>query len=214
MRGKAAILIVGFAAWCGYCPAAPMPGVVAKSWELEFAFYDPQRISVVLPGDHDPTTFWYMLYTITNTTGKEIGFYPTFHLVTDRLDVVEGDYAVSPSVYDAIKARHKKVYPFFVDPMDMYGTIRQGEDNARTSAVAFGQLDPEVNGFTIFVAGLSGEIVKVRNLTFQQADPETGTNVRFFTLRKTMAIGYDIPGDRRTQPEARPVRSKMEWVMR
>lgn len=214
MRMGLSILVVVLAAWAGISVAAPSPSVVPKSWEVEFTFHDPQRISVVLPGDRGATVFWYILYTVTNNTGQEIGFYPTFDLVTDKLEVIEGGYGISPSVYAAINAQHKKVYRFFIDPMEMYGPLRQGEDNARTSAIAFGQLDEMVNSFKIYVGGLSGEIVKVRNTRFDRERPESQENARFFALRKTLSIAYHLPGDRRTQRETVPARSEIEWVMR
>jgi len=214
MRRVSAILMGAGLLLAGQAGAAPQVGVVSTSWELDLAFHDPQRISVRLPGDARETTFWYLLYSVTNDAGRDVEFYPTFDIVTDKLDVIEGGYGISPSVYDAIKARHKKVYPFFVDPKRVFGSLLQGEDNAVTSAVAFKRLPPEVNGFTVFIGGLSGEIVKVVNRTFDAKLPESKDNQRVFTLRKSLAISYDIPGDVQTRRQATPVRTKQEWVLR
>jgi hypothetical protein len=194
--------------------AAPKPSIAPVNWELGFSYHDPHRITLTLPGDDTPTSFWYVLYTVTNTTDREVPFYPTFDIVTDQLQVVAGGEQISPSVYDAIRVRHAKAYPFFVNPAEMYGLVLTGEDNARTSAIAFRDLDPEVNHFALHVGGLSGEVARVRNPGYDHNSPVSASNTPFFVLRKTLAISYDIPGDPRTRMEAIPVRVKQEWVMR
>ncbi len=214
MRVRAVILAGAGVLAAGYAPAAPQPSVAPTSWELDFRYHDPDRITLALPGDTEESTFWYVLYTVTNTTGREVGFYPTFHIVTNKMEVVESGYGISPSVAEAILVRHHKVYPFSVDPMKMYGPLLQGEDNARTSVMVFPPLDAEVSAFTVYVGGLSGEVVKTRNLKFDPRRPETDENPRFFYLRKTLAIHYGIAGDANTRMVAAPVRVKQEWVMR
>jgi len=194
--------------------AAPEPALVPQSWELDFDFHDPVRITLTLPGDQQPTTFWYLLYSVTNNTGKEVEFYPSFHLVTDTLQVVEGGANVSPRVYDAIAERHKKQYPFFVNPRAVYGQLRQGEDNRLTSAVVFRNFDAAASRFTVYVGGLAGEMVRVANPAFSPRKQESDKNQRFFVLRKTLAIQYDLPGDSRTRAVAIPTRVKRDWVMR
>ena len=72
----------------GSSASAPRVGLAADGWQLDFEFHDPTRITLTLPGEAEPTTFWYLLYTVTNNTGREVEFYPTFHLVTDTLGLV------------------------------------------------------------------------------------------------------------------------------
>jgi hypothetical protein len=194
--------------------AAPDSQSDRSVWKLDFAFEDPARISITLPGDVEPTTYWYMLYTVTNSTERDIAFFPTFDLVTETLDVVKGGDAVSPRVVGAIRALHRKRYPFLVDPMKVSGPLRQGVDNARTSVAVFRNFDPDANRFTVFVAGLSGEIERVPNPTFDRDKPVSDSNSPFFLFRKTLAIEYDLPGDQRTRREAVPQRTNQEWVMR
>jgi hypothetical protein len=186
----------------------------SKFWQLDFNFHDPQRISVQLPGHAKPATYWYVLFTVTNNTGRDVELYPSFRLVTDTLQVVEGGANIDPRVYGAIAARHKKEYPFFAPPSKITGPLLQGEDNARTSAAVFRTFDPSANGFTIYVSGLSNEISRVPNPDFQDKAEESEANQRFFILRKTLAITYNLPGDVFTQSRATPVRDKREWVMR
>lgn len=212
---RAAVLVMGMPlAVAGTIWAAPEPAIVPQSWEVELAFHDPQPIALRLPGDAEATTFWYVLYTVTNATGREVPFYPSFEIVTDDLTVIEGGANISPVVYDAIEARHRKAYPFFMGPARVLGPLPVGEDNARTSAMVFHVPVARVNGFRLYVGGLSGEMEKVRNPRFDRSRGESDENPRFFTLRKTLAVQYDIPGDPLSRAESTPVRVEQEWVMR
>ena len=193
---------------------APKAGLVSSSWQLDFTFHDPQRISLALPGDDRPTTFWYVLYQVTNDTRQEVQFYPSFRLVTDTLQVVEGGESISPRVYDAIRARHKKEYPFFKPPWKITGPLLRGQENTQTSVVVFSQFDREASAFTIYVGGLSGEIQRVRNPGFLTNSEESDANPRVFLFRRTLAIKYDLPGDPNTQARAVPIRRSRDWVMR
>ena len=92
------------------------------------------------------------------------------------------------------------------------GKLLQGEDNARTSIVVFKQFNPNDNAFTIYFSGLSGEIQRIPNPSFDPKDGDAAD--RFFTLRKTLAIHYRIPGDPQTRQFATPQRDRREWVMR
>ncbi|MGB2986169.1 MAG: hypothetical protein WBE26_09830 [Phycisphaerae bacterium] len=186
----------------------------ASSWALDFKFHDPQRITLRFPGDAHLTTFWYMVYEVTNHTGEDRGFYPSFHLVTDTLQVVEGGADVNPSVYDAIAARHKDEFPFLAPPPKVTGLLLQGEENARASVAVFRMFDSKANGFTVYVSGLSGEIRRIRNPGFDPSRKESESNLRFFVLRRTLAITYDLPGDPNTQSRAVPIRRTRTWVMR
>ena len=172
------------------------------------------RITLTLPGQTEPTAFWYLLYTVTNNTGREAEFYPMFHLVTDTLEVVEGGENIHPKVYEAIQARHRRQYPFFVAPPAAYGRLIQGGDNRRTSTAVFRDFDPQASGFAVYVGGLSGEIVRLNNPAFDAGKAESDNNRRSFILRKTLGIHYDLPGDSYTRRVAVPTRVKREWVMR
>ncbi len=198
----------------GVVTAAPKPSLVSKTWELAFDFHDPARITVTLPGESKPTVFWYVIYTVTNQTGREVLFYPQWDLVTDTLTVVHGGDNVSLTVFDAIRQRHLKQYSFLIEPLKASGNLLQGADNARTSVAIFREFDPQASHFTIYVAGLSGEVTRVRNPAYDAAQPESEKNLQFFTLRKTLAIQYDLPGDLESRRSAAPIRTGREWVMR
>lgn len=194
--------------------AAPTADIASTAWQLDVEFYDPQRITIQLPGSDRPTTFWYVLYQVTNQTGQEVQFYPSFRIVTNTLQVVDGGADISPSVYDAIAARHKREYPFFAPPGKVTGPLLQGEENSRASVAVFRTFDPQASSFTLFMSGLSGEIERVANPSFDVKGPVSEDNARAFLLRRTLAVTYDLPGDPETRAFAAPIRRLREWVMR
>jgi len=214
-------LVLLLAAWgtmlaAGAAPgeAAPQADIATTAWQLDLRFKDPQRITLRLPGDDYDTTFWYVMYEVTNRTGKDVDFFPSFRIVTDTLQVVEGGANIHPLVYDAIKARHFREFPFFAPPVKVTGPLLQGEENARASAAVFRTFDENAASFTLFISGLSGETERVRNPAFDVKRGESEENPRAFFMRRTLSVVYDLPGDPQTRSSATPVRRSREWVMR
>ncbi len=205
---KLCVIVIGIASVSAL--AAPKASTTGHSWQLDFRFHDPQRISLILPGDRTPTTYWYLLYEVTNNTGRDIEYYPSFELVTNTLQTVTGGDNISPSVYEAIAARHRKEYPFFATPVKVTGTLLQGEINRRVSAAVFRDFDRSANDFTVFASGLSGEMKRIPNPTKAQ-NPK---NPAYYVLRRSLAVSYGLPGDASTRNSADPVRKRRDWVMR
>ncbi|MGB0715064.1 MAG: hypothetical protein ACPGXK_04245 [Phycisphaerae bacterium] len=192
--------------------AAPVPKLSVQTWQLDFSFDDPQKITVTSPGASESQTYWYMLFTVQNNTGKDVTFFPQFRLVTDSLQSINGGDEIPPAAYEAIFERHRSQYPFITEPFKITGPILQGEANARSSVVVFKQFDARADKFTIFVSGLSGDRERKPNPGFDRNRPERGDNVKFFVLRRTLAIEYGLPGDEQTRSSAKPVRKSRKWV--
>ncbi len=209
--------VVLFGVWAGFgssSAAAPKADIATTAWQLDIRFKDPQRITLRLPGDDFDTTFWYVLYDVTNRTGKDREFFPSFRIVTDALRVVEGGADIHPKVYDHIKARHLQEFPFFATPAKVTGPLLQGEENSRSSAAVFRTFEQAASSFTLYISGLSGESARVRNPSFDPKQPESEDNPRAFYSRRTLAIKYDLPGDPQARLAAIPVRRSREWEMR
>lgn len=208
LNGLAALSLVGIV------HAGPQPAEAPKSWELNFRFQDLQRIAVTLPGRSEPATYWYLLYSVENRTGKAQEFYPTFEIVTDTLNVVESEIGVSPEAFRAIQRRWKN--PLLLEGSRINGTLLAGEDRAKQGVAIWPDFDPKAKDFKVYVSGLSGETTKVANPAFDPAKPEEGRNKRFFLLRKTLEIPYRLPGGPDARHLAVPERLKEEpvWVMR
>ncbi len=202
------MIALGFTAMTAM--AAPKASTTGSDWQLDFRFHDLQRLSIVLPGDEKPTAVWYFLYEVTNNTGRDVDYYPSFELVTNTLQTVTGGDNISPSIYEAIAARHRKEYPFFATPVKVTGTLLQGEINRRVSAAVFRDFDHVADEFTIFVSGLSGEMKRIPNPTRSQ----NSNNPPYYVLRRSLAVTYGLPGDSSTRNSAAPVRKRRVWVMR
>lgn len=200
-----------FLPFAGAAQAAPQPGLVPP-WELHIEFFDPQRITV--PTASGEQTYWYVLYRVTNRTGKDVQFFPSFRIVTNTLFVVEAGDGIHPSAYDLIAARHSKEFPFFAPPTKVTGLLLQGVQNAKESAAVFRTFDPAASSFTLYMAGLAGEKVRVNNPAFDPSRPESESNSRSFLMQRTLAVAYDLPGDASTRSMARPIRRDRRWVMR
>jgi hypothetical protein len=80
--------------------------------------------------------------------------------------------------------------------------------------VVFREFDRQASGFTIYVAGLSGDLQRVRNPVFDAAREESPENARTFLLRRTLALEYELPGDMVTVYNAQPIRRNRLWVLR
>jgi hypothetical protein len=181
---------------------------------LDFSFQDPQVLVITLPGDDHPSVFWYVLYRVENNSGRDIEFFPTAELVTDSLEVIKAGEQISPTVNDAILERHRRLDPFLILPSRAMGTLLQGDDNAKSSMLVFKDFSPNDSEFTIYFGGLSGEIQRVPNPRYQQAEVDSEEQPRYFTLRKTLALKYRLPGDSQTRRQAHPQRLLQEWIMR
>lgn len=203
------------------------PSATPISWEFEISFLDPRPIEVLLPGQKQPEVFWYMVYTATNTSGRRQQFFPMFQIVTEDLRVINTDMAISPTVFDAIAARHKTTHPYLVPPTKAIGALLAGDDEARESVAIWRQVDLSLNNFSVYIAGLSGETRFVRNPSYDADKPETVTvqadngrerevtiNPPYFALRKTLEVRYTLPGSPRAAYEALPERGEVLWTMR
>jgi hypothetical protein len=202
--------VAASAAWAG----PPQPALAPASWELRFRYEDPQRISVLLPGRKEAEVYWCMLYRVENPTGQEVDFYPSFELVTDTLQVIPSEIRVSPEAFRAIQRRSGD--PLLLPPETAIGRLLRGRDRARHGVAIWRDVDPSVRSFTVYVAGLSGEVMRVRNPAFDPEQPESDANKRYFVLRKTLAIPYKLPGGTSLRAFAQPERvtGDAKWIMR
>ena len=228
---KAATVIGGLAlvvlALVAVGSAAPQPRVAPASWTLDFRYEDPQRIVIPGVGESRPRVFWYMLYTVANNSGADVEFYPRFELKAGATQILLHHQDVPSNVFAAIRQRHQSTRPFLQSPARIIGTLQQGEDYAKDGVAVWPQFDADADEFTIYVRGLSGETDQVPNSSYDPARPEAeeevladGTtvprvvNTRYFTVHKTLAITYQLPGDRETRIQASPVRLSQKWIMR
>src|SRR5207244_4154959 len=152
-----------------------------KSWELKFEHSKPKRI-VVPDANGTPKTYWYMTYTVTNSTEQEQLFLPAFDLVTEDGRIVRDQINLPRPVFDTIKKLEGA--KFLQMPALIGGSLRIGPDQAKDGVAVWPELSAEMGNFNIFVSGLSGETATVKD-----------ANDKAQILRKTLQLNYLIRGD-------------------
>lgn len=202
--------------------AGPEPAMTPVSWELDFEYLNPPRRI-----DVGGTSYFYLVYKVTNTSASTKRFQPTIQLVTEDVRVIDTDSGIRHDVFEAIRGRHKATHPHMIDPVSVIGDIQTGRDYSKESVAIWRADDVTVNNFSIFVAGLSGEAKLVKNPSYDAKKPETMSvkgadgharevtvNPKHFTLRKTLELRYAIPGSTSARDTRDPELVKSRWIMR
>ena len=185
------VVLMATAAILAY--AAPKPAIVQKpfQWTLDTRYANPQQISIKLPGEKTKTRFWYTIITLTNNTKSDTDFYPECALATDTFQLIPAGKKVPRIVFEKIKKRHRRKYPFLESLETTENRVLQGIDNARDIAIIWPDFDTKTRSIKLFVAGLSNEIAVVKHPT--KVD-ENQKPVEIY-LRKTLELTYNISGD-------------------
>lgn len=187
----------------------PKPSPYPISWELNFDHSKPKRIVVDVPGESAPKAYWYMTYTVTNKTDKEQTFLPIFQLVTKEGKVIRSDNNIPEKVFDAIKDREHIKY---LEPYTkVAGELRIGDDQAKDSVAIWEEPEAKMGSFTIYVGGLSGESVFLKN---DKGEQEKDADGKPIILRKTLQLNYQVPGDEVRPGEDPVIEKETNWVMR
>ncbi len=178
--------------------AYPVPAGTPFRWEFEFKAGD-FRLYV------DPETneaFWWMHYIVTNRTKRDRIWAPKFTLFTDVGEILESGKDV-PSTTTA-KIKDLLGNELIETQNEIIGDLLQGIENARDGLVIWPARVLQVNEITMFISGVSGETIRVRN-------PITSEQV---ILYKTRQRNYLIPGDAIARG-SRPIElSSEKWILR
>jgi hypothetical protein len=186
----------------------PVPSIYPKSWELKFEHGQPQRI-VVDVGEKSPKAFWYLPYSVTNTTGREMTFLPMFEFLTKDGQVIRSDDKIPSAAFNAIKAREKN--RFLESQYSVGGALRLGPDQAKDAVAIWAEPAAELGRFSIFVSGLSGEFAFLKDAKGEEKKSPDGKPI---ILRKTLQLNYLVRGDE-VYPGEDAVNENAEiWVMR
>jgi hypothetical protein len=192
--------------------AAPEPAIVPgpDEWMVDATFEHPKEITLRLKGDKKPSRFWYTLITLTNKTGSDVDFYPKCDLMTDTFQIVPAGTSLSAAVFEKIKRRHQRKYPFLELVEKSSNKILQGKDNTKDIAIIWPDFDAEAKNIKIFIAGLSNETVVIDHPV---AKDEDGRAVKVY-LRKTLELSYAFPGDAALRSDTNLSYKGKRWVMR
>lgn len=211
MRGVVAVAIaaasVGVAARSVAIAAAPEPDPVPRRWQLDVKV-GPLRVTTVDAPRIGPRTYYYLTYRVTNNSGQDLLFAPSFELATDHGERRRSGRDVPAEVTRALLERLGN--PLIQDQISILGMMLQGEENAKDGLVIWPANDLKADEVVIYGSGFSGE-----SATLEMPDPTTG-QPRQVVLRKTLMVRYKLPGDLRTdvpgQRELPPFENR--WIMR
>jgi hypothetical protein len=189
----------------GLIGLAPEPDPIPRRWQLSLEPGPLRFITLDVPGI-GARDYFYFTYKVTNGTGQDVIFAPSFDLASDAGDIRRSGRDV-PGV--AIKALLAKLEnPELQDQVSVVGVLLQGEENAREGLVMWPAGALNATDLSVFAAGFSGE---TRNV--DSHDAKTGTT-RKVTLRKQLMIRYDTPGEIRGQGASPFVERERRWVLR
>ncbi|MEM9251491.1 MAG: hypothetical protein AAGB29_03990 [Planctomycetota bacterium] len=168
------------------------PRTASPSWTLEFDYESPRPIAVKdLAGN--TRWYWYLPYEVTNNSGGDRLFVPNASVFTDAGDLMDANVDIPPAVFRAIAEELGN--DLLEAPSQVVGELLQGPDYARESVIIWPHFDADVDEFTVFVTGLSGETASIEV-------PGSGETE---LLRRTAALKFGTPGDRALNPQGQPV---------
>lgn len=212
MRRFFLAVLVFLCIFCNLTYSYPVAPVVPEAWLLDFKYRDIRKITVDIPGE-GRKSFYYMVYTVTNNTGQDIYFKPEFTIVTDKFEVIPALLDVDPAVFKAIERLYKPLYPWLEHPVRIIGPILQGRDNARDSVAIWPDPGGDIKSFDVYIAGLSGEITKVKNPLYKK-DSTDKSGPEYFVLRRTLKIHYILLSDTQKNGRREIIKKDESWVMR
>lgn len=213
-----ALALVVLAVLAGPAFTAPKPSELPTSWQLEVKLGHPRLVELTLPGYDTAQRFWFMTYTVTNSTGADRIFIPEFVLYTDTGQILRGGQRVPTAAFNAIKKLLNN--PLLKDTTAVTGKLLQGADNAKDSVAIWREFDPKAGGFDIFFGGLSGETTEVKlpaKIQVTEIDSrgkEVKVTKDHIILSKTMQLGYSISGEAAARIYTNPEFISKRWVMR
>lgn len=191
-------------AWSLVPLPAPEPSPIPKRWQLEIEA-SPLRVVVLdVPGS-GPKAFLYLTYTVTNNSGIDLLFAPSFDLSTDEGQVLRSGRDVP--VAAAKQLMQLLANPLLEDQIGVVGTLLRGEENAKESLAIWPVPTTLLSELTVYCAGFSGETATVEV-------PNAAGQLEKKVLRKTLELRYRIPGELNVSSVDPIVAFDRRWVMR
>lgn len=200
----AALALLGVVGVVSTLGLGPEPDPIPKKWELTIE-PGPLRYASVDVGE-GAKGYFYFTYKVTNTSGSDMLFTPSFDLATDKGDVVRSGRDVPAAVTKSLQDRLKN--KSLEDQISIVGMLLQGEGNAKEGLVIWPAPTLHFAALELYGAGFSGETKSV-----DIVDAKTNKPAKV-TLRKTLMLRYETVGDVR-EPGSKPFNViEKRWVMR
>lgn len=183
--------------------AAPEPSPVPTAWEFTFE-PGPLRLAWVNT-DQGQSPFFYFTFKVTNYWGNDLLFAPSVELLTSESEVLVSNRGVPLAVTAEILNRLRN--PLMNAQTDLVGTVLNGPEHAVEGVLIWPATELDVDELTIFFAGLSGESESY--VVGRDSD-----DPRRYSLRKTMMLRYETPGDLAGQGSRPFELAERRWIMR
>ena len=183
--------------------AAPEPEIIPKRWQLNVEPGDLRVQTVDVPGI-GPQVFYYMTYLVTNNSGEDVQFYPSFELATNDGTLIKSNRGVPRYAKDEIHAIASRGRIELLPELDAQGLLLQGEENAREAIVIWVCPSLDVDEVKVFMGGFSGETRAV-------VRPDNGETE---ILRKELMLEHEVLGQ--IDPKSRVPLNRVEsrWTLR
>lgn len=163
----------------------PEPDPLPQRWQLDLKV-GPLRLAIVdVPGE-GPAPFFYMTYLVTNNSGEDLQFAPSFELGNEDGDLVRAGVDVPGQVRQHLLELLDN--ELLEDQIEIIGPILQGRENAKDGLVIWRAVDLDADELNLYASGFSGETEQV-----EFTNPSTG-QTETLTFRKTYMIRYATPG--------------------
>jgi hypothetical protein len=189
----------------GLMAVAPEPDPVPRRWQLD-AEVGAMRMTVVNDADGIPHSYLYMTYKVTNNSGQDVLFTPSYAMADDEGHLVPSGRGVPAEATAAIIKSLDNAY--LQDQIGIIGLLLQGEQNAKEGIVIWPAPSQKPGELAVYATGLSGE-----TKNYDLKDPATGKMVRS-VLHKTLMLRYCTPGEL-TGRGVEPLEvCEKRWVMR
>lgn len=201
---SAVILMPVLAVLASLAFAAPEPDPVPRRWQLDVKV-GPLRVAAIETPETGRKLYAYLTYVVTNNSGEDRLFAPSFELATDEGHLIRSGQRVPLEVTREIQRRLDN--PMLEDQIKILGPLLQGEANAKDGVVVWPLPSVEVDEVNVYAAGFSGE---TKTVEFTNADGE----VQRITLRKTLMLRHSTPGTISPGPSGALERVEQRWIMR
>lgn len=181
--------------------AAPEPEPIPRRWQLRID-PGPLRVTTIDAPGIGPRSYLYMTFKVTNNTGEDRDFAPSFELATDTGLLLRSGRDVPPLVVQKLRERIDN--PLLLDELSVQGRLLQGPENAREGLVVWPAADMSAGEYSVFLSGFSGE-------TKQIVRPDNGQT---HLLRKTLLLTHAGTGILDPNSGTQIPRTAERWILR
>jgi hypothetical protein len=189
--------------------------LVGENWTLDISLRPPQRI-VMTNAAGEREAYWYVVYLVTNRTGRARQFMPGATVLTDTGKFIrDGSF---PAVVEEVRKQYRlselksSVAMLGAPPAEgeeRRPNLKDGEEEAKQGIFVFPAGTERINSFKLFITGLSGQFI-IREIPSAREGQETVPVV----MRKTMEIEYAVPGDETRLDRVTVHQLKRRWMWR